>query len=364
MFESARQIDTPIAAFSPARADAFADRMLGILNSAALAMATSVGHRTGLFDAMSCRLPSTSAEIAAQASLSERYVREWLAVMVTGGFVQYAPEGRKYWLPPEHALVLCSQSARSLATTTQFLAVLARVEDLIVQAFREGGGVGYEAFDRFHEVMGEHSRHTVTPALFDSIIPLAPLLTGRLQDGIDVLDVGCGIGRSLIALASAYPNSRFSGFDLCDEAIKAARSRARGLGLSNLEFRVRDAAELDESEVYDLVTAFDSIHDQARPATVLANIRRSLRPRGVFLMQDIETSSELHENLDHPLGPFLYWISYGHCMTVSLAQGGEGLGACWGREKALEMLVEAGFPAPDVSKLPHDLLNLYYVMEV
>ena len=364
MADNALLYDTPVTAFNPARADAFADRMLEVLNGAALAMATSLGHRTGLFDVMSCRFPSTSSDIAHAASLNERYVREWLAVMVTGGFVEYDPGAGTYWLPPEHARFLSSHSARNLAITSQFVPVLGAVEDQIADAFRQGGGVGYSAFSRFHEVMGEQSRYTVAAALFDSVIPLAPGLATRLQDGIDVLDVGCGIGRTLIALASAYPNSRFTGYDLCDDAIKAARGRLAGLNLPNLRFEVRDAATVREVQCYDLVTAFDSIHDQARPAAVLSNIRRALRPGGVFLMQEIETSSQLEGNLDHPLGPFLYWLSYGHCMTVSLARDGAGLGTCWGSERAVEMLGEAGFEEVDMHKLPHDLLNLYYVMPV
>src|SRR5690606_3222684 len=109
----------------------------------------------------------------------------------------------------------------------------------------------------------------------------------------------------------------------------------------------------------DLVTAFDAIHDQARPAAVLANIRRALRPGGVFLMQDIRASSHLERNKDHPLGPYLYTISTMHCMSVSLATGGEGLGTVWGEEKALEMLREAGFARVELHRLPHDIMNNY-----
>lgn len=107
--------------------------------------------------------------------------------------------------------------------------------------------------------------------------------------------------------------------------------------------------------------AFDAVHDQAEPAAVLAGIAGVLRPDGVYLMQDIAGSSHLHNNVDHPLGPFLYTISCMHRMTVSLAQNGEGLGAMWGEEKAKEMLGEAGFGELEVRRLPHDLQNSYYV---
>jgi 2-polyprenyl-3-methyl-5-hydroxy-6-metoxy-1,4-benzoquinol methylase len=112
---------------------------------------------------------------------------------------------------------------------------------------------------------------------------------------------------------------------------------------------------------HDLITAFDAIHDQARPDKVLAAIAKALKPNGTFLMQDIAASSHMHKNCDHPAGPFLYTISCMHCMTVSLAQNGAGLGAMWGEEQAREMLHAAGFSRIDVKKLPHDFQNSYFI---
>lgn len=347
------------------RVEAFAERMLGTLNGAAIALATSIGHRTGLFDAMADLPPSTSADIAAAAGLDERYVREWLGAMVTGGIVEYAPIRDTYRLPAEHAAVLSRRGpAHNLAVTAQIVPALAGVEDRLVRCFREGGGVPYEAFTRFHEVWTEESRQTVVSALFDSILPLDPQLPGRLRRGIDVMEAGCGHDRALLALASAYPNSRFTGYDLDEEAIAEARAAAREIGLGNLRFERRDLADLDARGAFDLVLAFDVIHAEARPDLVLAGLRRALRPGGRFLMQDVRVSSHLGENLEHPAGPFLYTLSYNHCMTVSLARGGMGLGACWGRERARSMLEEAGFADITVHDLPHDFLSYYCVARV
>jgi cyclopropane fatty-acyl-phospholipid synthase-like methyltransferase len=193
------------------------------------------------------------------------------------------------------------------------------------------------------------------------VLPLVPGLTVRLQDGIDVLDVGCGLGRALIAMACEYPNSRFRGVDLSHEAIAAARQRVGELGLHNIAFEQIDAAALDEQSSHDLITGFDMMADQALPDRVMSNIRDALRPDGVFLMQDIATCTRLEDNRDHPIGPFLYSISFMHCMTASLAQGGAGLGTCWGREKAVEMLGEAGFRQVDVRELPRDFMNYFYI---
>jgi 2-polyprenyl-3-methyl-5-hydroxy-6-metoxy-1,4-benzoquinol methylase len=209
--------------------------------------------------------------------------------------------------------------------------------------------------------MAEDSGQTVVAALTDHILPLVPGLTERLEDGIDVLDVGCGSGRALNLMARKFPNSRFVGYDFSEEAISRARAEAAGRGATNVRFEVRDVADLGEEGRYDLITAFDAVHDQAKPAAVLEGIAAALKDDGVYLMQDIAGSSHLQNNMDHPIGPFLYTISTMHCMTVSLAQGGEGLGTMWGEEKALEMLEEAGFGEVEVKQLPHDFQNSYYI---
>ena len=346
-----------------ARADAFAERMIGMLNSAGLALMTSIGHRTGLFDVMSELPPATSAGIAEAAGLNERYVREWLGAMVTGGIVGYDPASRHFHLPAEHASALTrAASPNNCAAFMQWIAVLGGVEDKIVECFRHGGGVPYEAYPRFHEVMAEESGQTVLPALLEHILPLVPGLTQRLAAGIDVLDLGCGAGRALMVMAEAFPNSRFTGYDLSEQAIGAARRTAADRGLENVRFAVQDAATMSESGAYDLITTFDAVHDQAWPDKVLAAIRRALRRDGIYVMQDIAGSSEVHQNMDHPIGPFIYTISCMSCMTVSLAQGGMGLGAMWGEEKATEMLAEAGFEDVEVKQLPHDFQNNYYVV--
>jgi 2-polyprenyl-3-methyl-5-hydroxy-6-metoxy-1,4-benzoquinol methylase len=244
----------------------------------------------------------------------------------------------------------------------QWIPLIAGVEDRLLGCFREGGGLGYEAYPRFQETMAELSGQTVVAALFDAILPLDPELVPRLRFGLDLLDVGCGQGRAVLAMASEFPSSRFHGLDISHEAVTRARAEAQEMGLHNARFSVADAALLDAPASYDVVTAFDAIHDQAHPERVLSNIRRALRPGGLFLMQDIATHSDLAGNLDHPLGPFLYTLSFGHCLSVSLAQGGAGLGTCWGRGRAEALLREAGFTQMERHALPHDILNDFYLL--
>jgi 2-polyprenyl-3-methyl-5-hydroxy-6-metoxy-1,4-benzoquinol methylase len=182
-----------------------------------------------------------------------------------------------------------------------------------------------------------------------------------LQSGIRVLDIGCGRGRALTVMAQAFPQSYFTGYDFSKEGIAAGKAHAAELSLTNTQFACKDVSLLEERDHYGLITAFDAIHDQAKPREVLKRIAQALRADGVFLMQDIGASSYVHKNLDHPMGPMLYTISCMHCMTVSLALGGEGLGAMWGEEQAQQLLTEAGFAQVVIHRLPHDIQNSYFV---
>lgn len=349
--------------FNKEKAEAFGETLLDSINKSAVVLSISLGHRVGLFDTMNNLKPSTSAEIAEAAGLNERYVREWLGAMVTGKVVSYEPTTKKYELPAEHASILTRASTPNFAATMQFIPVLGAVEDKIVEAFRNGGGVPYSEFPRFHEVMADESGQTVLPALIDAILPLAPGLPEKLESGIKVLDIGCGRGRALMLMAKTYPNSSFTGYDFSDEAVATARQEAAALGLTNVTFEVRDVAMIGEVEKFDLITAFDAIHDQAKPAVVLSGIFQALKPDGTFLMQDVGGSSHVHQNMDHPIAPLLYTISTMHCMTVSLALDGDGLGTMWGKELAQTMLKDAGFRGITIHDLPHDVQNCYYVIK-
>lgn len=343
----------------------FADRMVGMLNAGALSLMISLGHRTGLFDVMKDLPPASAQAIADAAGLQERYVREWLGAMVAGGIVSYEPGAGRYRLPGAHAAWLCRQSPMdNLAVFAQYIPQLGAVEDRVLECFRAGGGVPYAAYGRFHDIMEEDSGQSILAALEEHILPLAPGLEQRLHAGIRVLDVGCGRGRVLNELARLFPRSELVGYDLSEEAVAYARAWAQRHGQRNVRFEVRDLTGFDrwaEAEAFDLVTAFDAIHDQGDPAGVLRGIARSLRPDGVLLMQDIAASSDVAGNVDHPLGALLYTVSCMHCMTVSLAQGGAGLGAMWGEERALDMLAEAGFGEVEVRRLAHDVQNSYYL---
>jgi len=355
------------AEFDSAKAETFAGRLLTVLNQGALCLMISIGHRTGLFDTLCGLEPSTSNEIALKAGLSERYVREWLGAMVTSKVIEVDAATNRYRLPQEHAAFLTrAAGADNMALFAQYVGLLGGVEDEVVACFEKGGGVPYEKFPRFHAVMAEDSGQSVLSALQSDILPLVAGLTERLEKGIHVLDIGCGRGRIMNRLAELYPKSRFTGMDLSSDAVLHAWKEAADRRLRNVEYMVADVSHFDEQaerEVFDLIATFDAVHDQAKPLQVLKGIHRALKKDGVYLMQDIRGSSHVHKNIDHPLGTLLYTISCMHCMTVSLAQGGEGLGAMWGEEKTREYLQSAGFRSIETHQLSHDIQNNWYVVK-
>ncbi len=345
-----------------AKAEAFAGRMLGILNGATLALMTSIGHQTGLFDTMAGLAPSTSQQIASAAGLNERYVREWLGCMVAGRIVEYDPAGGTYRLPPEHAAFLTTAAGPdNMAFFAQYISLLGNVELDIVECFRKGGGVPYSAFPRFQALQGAETARLFDASLVDVILPLAPGIVDRLETGAEAADVGCGQGHAINVMAKAFPKSRFTGYDISEEGVGAGRSEAAEWGLSNARFEAKDATAIDETARFDLITAFDAIHDQVHPTKVLAGIARALKPDGVFLMAEVAGSSNVDENIDHPLGPTMYTFSTMHCMTVSLAHDGEGLGTMWGEQLARQKLAEAGFTRVETARVPGDVLNTYYI---
>lgn len=350
--------------FDQAKADAFAGKMLETLNYSSLALFSSVGHQTGLFDVMAKLPSSTSEQIAKAAGLNERYVREWLGGVTLARVVEYDPAHKTYRLPSEHAAFLTREAGpNNFAFFMQYVPLVGNVEADIVDAFRKGGGVPYSKYPSFQRLQGEETARVYDAALVEAILPLAPGIVEHLQEGISVLDIGCGAGHAINVMARAFPKSNFTGYDFSEEGVALGRLEAKDWGLPNAKFEVKDVSKLDEVGQYDLITAFDTIHDQAHPRRVLAGVAAALKPGGTFLMGDIAASSNLEENYDHPMGPALFMFSTFHCMTVSLALEGEGLGTCWGEQKARELLAEAGFTQISTGQVEGDFLNIYYACQ-
>jgi 2-polyprenyl-3-methyl-5-hydroxy-6-metoxy-1,4-benzoquinol methylase len=338
---------------------AFGGRLLELLTGHALTMLLSIGHRTGLFEAAALG-PATSVELAERAGLDERYVREWLAAMVTGRILRYQPDTGWYSLPTEHAPLLTGAHARNIGPAADSLGVLAELLPRVRRGFTDGGGVPFAEFAAVAGAdLGRQWRHIYDEHLVDGFLGAAPGVLDRLRAGARALDLGCGTGHAVNLMAREFPASTFVGLDNSADAIGLAESDRAAAGLDNAEFQLADAAELVTEHPFDLVTAFDSVHDQRSPGHVLRAIHHALAPDGVFLLVDGNFSSHLEHNLDNPYATLSYAISLLFCLPTSRVGGGGGLGAVWGRELATEMLTAAGFTQIQVLDSPRPQTCIY-----
>ena len=230
------------------RVDDFSAKMTAILNHGALNLAMAIGYRLKLFDIMdSFELPRTAADIAQKAGLNSRYVKEWLAVMVTGGIVEVSQdeEGQNsYHLPKAHGDIIARRAGNSnLGVYTQEIPLLTMCAmDAVVDGFHSGDGVGYDQYPRVHSFMTELTEAKHRRVLVDNFLPSVAdgQIMARLHGGIRVCDLGCGQGLATMLMAQAFPNSTFVGLDISEPALETARSEAKKLGLDNLEFITRD----------------------------------------------------------------------------------------------------------------------------
>jgi 2-polyprenyl-3-methyl-5-hydroxy-6-metoxy-1,4-benzoquinol methylase len=350
----------------------FSEKMTAILNYGALNLAMSVGYQTGLFDVMDTfDTPQTLQAIADLADLNPRYIKEWLGVMVTGEIVEISTgkDGKnRYYLPKQHGDLIARRAGNSnLGVYTQEIPLLtSSAMEAVVEGFTTGDGISYDRYPKFQTFMSQLADAKHRQVLIDKFLPSVDSgrLIERLKSGIRVCDLGCAQGVALMLMAEAFPQSRFTGIDISREPIEAGRSEAARQQLANLDLISMDAAVLKDNpefkNSFEYITAFDAVHDQTRPLEVLQGIHHSLAPGGVFSMVDIAAQSNLADNLDHPMGTFLYTVSLMHCMPVGLVDGGPGLGMMWGREKAVEILHEAGFENVQVQEIPEDPFNLHY----
>ena len=347
------------APFDPAKAEAFGDRMMAILGGGLLGLMVDIGHRTGLFGALAEEW-ATSEQLATRAGLSERYVREWLGAVTAGGIVEFDPTLETFHLPAEHAAMLTGPTGVGpLAVITT---ILARHIPQVVQAFKDGGGVPYAAFaPEFTDAWDAVGRGVFDTMLLDAYLPLVPGLAERLSAGTRVADVACGTGHALVVLARAFPASTFVGYDLDEHAIARARAEATGAGLTNVTFELADVARLAVTVPFDVVFVFDAIHDQVDPDSVLARIHDALVPGGLLFMREPHAADTLAGNLSNPGASMLYSVSTLHCMTVSLAHGGAGIGTVFGELRARRMLADAGFETPGVHPAPGSPFDAVYV---
>ena len=349
--------------FSKDRAKSFLQDMVGILNSGAMAIMVSVGHKTGLFDAMDGAPPETVEDVAKRAGLHPRPVREWLAAASCAGVVEHDPARGTYRLPAEHAGLLTRRSGPlNLAVQAQYVGLFGAVEDDVTESFKDGSGVPYDKYPKFQAVMAQSSGDRQERTLLQAVVPILPGGADALEQGADVADVGCGSGLALCLLGEAFPQSRFTGFDFSEEAIGVARERATERGLANVSFEVADAAALEVEHQFDLVTTFDAVHDQSQPAKVLKGIHRMLRPGGTYLCVEPKALERPGRHARRAHGPLpLHHLHDALHAGLSWPTVARAWAPRGGEQTAVQYLENAGFKNIEVTGVREDRANSFFI---
>ncbi len=325
-----------------ARIEEFLDRFVGFASGATTIGLLAIADRCGLLSHLGEHPTGTVEEISDGAGLNPRYVEEILSGLAAAGVLEYDPDGRVFHLPEEHALFLCSEaSPYFMGGWLDMIPSSMRRLDEIADASRHGGGVTFDDFgDDLIRGLDRGNAPSQRVFLISRWLPAVPGLVDRLETGARVADVGCGTGTAAILMGAAFPRSEIHGYDVSETSLDVARSRAGDAG--NVDFANSSANDLPTSPPFDLITSFDVIHDLFDPLGGLARIREALSEDGVYLMMEPNVSSNLEDNLNDRAA-LTYGISTLHCMTQSLAIGGAGLGAAWGRQRAEEYARRAGF---------------------
>jgi SAM-dependent methyltransferase len=319
-----------------------------------------IGDRTGLFKAMAGAGPLRVEGLAGKTGLSERYVREWLGAMATAHYIEYDPTADTYLLTPEYAAALADEdSPFFIGGYFQMAQAAVAIAPKVADAFKSGKGVTQAEYPiSFFEAAERNSRTRYLHKLLRKWIPAMPQVVQRLNAGGIGADVGCGGGRAAIMIAQAFPRAQMFGYDIHAESVERARRNAEAENVADrVRFEMLDGRQLPASQ-FDFVSTFDVVHDAVDPVGLMTAVRRSLKDDGTYLVQEVNVSDKLDENMK-PLGKMVYSISTLYCMTTSLAHGGAGIGTAMGENKARELASAAGFTRFTRLPIKDDFAVLY-----
>ena len=359
--------DAPTTAGVPGpTVDEVVDRVFGAVLGAQEVQAIYLGHRLGWYRCLADHGPIGSAELAARTESDERYAREWLEHQAVCGYVvvddaNAAPDERRFTLPDSYAEVLADEDSLAfVAPLAHFVAGVGHHLDAIADAYRTGGGVGWATLGReVREAQAAANRPLFLHEL-PELLTGAPELAAALGNATRVADIGTGHGWSAIGLAQAFPDLTVDGFDVDGPSIEAARRNAAVAGLTDrVRFHQVDAGALAEDERYDVVFAFECIHDLADPVSVLSAMRRLAGDDGLVVVMDENVADDFHAP-----GSEVERLMYGYSLTCCLPDGrahehSAATGTVMRRQTFEQYALAAGYSAVEVLPIEHDFFRFY-----
>lgn len=319
-------------------------RFVTDLGATAAAGNIVIGDRLGLYRALAEAGPLTAVELADYTGTVERYVREWLRGQAAGKLVTYRPDTDQYWMTPAQALAFADPDGLVLPGAFQMALAAFDNRDTIADRFHTGRGFGWgEHGDDVAVGCERFFRPGYVAHLVSNWLSAVDGLVERLDGGIAIADVGCGLGSSTRILAETFPASTVTGYDNDPGSIELARKLTAEAGLGEpVEFAVAAAADFPGSGL-GLVTTFDCLHDMGDPVGAARHIRSTLAADGVWLIVEPYAGDVVADNLT-PVGRLYYSLSTFLCVPHAISEGApDALGNQAGEQAVAQVAEAAGF---------------------
>lgn len=351
-----------------ARREAFQGKLLESLGGVFRILGVYVGDRLGYYEALAAQGPLTSTELAAATATDERYAREWLEQQTTSGVLEVDDEtasavARRYSLPEAHRPVLAdSESLEFMAPLGQLVVGVSRPMAELLEAYRTGAGVPFEAYGReAREGQARMNRAMFLRQLGQEWIAAMPDVAQRLATAdARVADIGCGCGWSSIGVAQCFPRVQVDGFDLDGPSVLDARRNVVEHGVADrVRIHEADASDPALDGRYDLVMALECLHDMSDPVGALRTMRRLAGPNGAVLIADERVAERFQAD-----GGDVDWMMYGwsmlHCLPVGRVDPpAQGSGTCMRPDTLRQYAQDAGFDAVEIVPIDSPFFRFY-----
>ena len=355
-----------VEATSPT-AEAFAERLFESVLGAMDMWSIYLGEKLGYYEALAGHDSMTKDDLAQATGTHPRYACEWLEQQAVTGILEVddaelPPEDRRYTLPPGPAEVLTSKDSLNYLAPFARLVTAGGIQlPALVDAYRTGGGVSWQDYGvDMRTGQAEMNRPWFLAALGSDWFPAVPDLHERLVEGGIVADIGCGEGWSSISIAQAYPNVKVEAFDIDQASVDAARLHAQEAGVAErVRFHSVDAAGLGLGGTFDVVTAFECVHDLPQPVEVLATMRQLAKHDGYVLVMDEKVSDRFPGR-----GDDVERVMYGFSLFICLPDGmshppSAATGTVMRPDTLRDYARQAGFADIDILPIENDLWRFY-----